>query len=65
MTGDFHIADVFMVNHDEDNIIEWTPRNKGLFKIMVKQPEVEDPIEAEESMTIEIGIVKADGSGKM
>ena len=54
-----------MVNHDEDNIIEWTPRNKGLFKIMVKQPEVEDPIEAEESMTIEIGIVKADGSGKM
>ena len=38
---------------------------KGLFKIMLKQPERETAIEADESMHIEIGIVKADGTGSM
>ena len=32
---------------------------------MVKQPEREEATAAEESMSIEVGIVKADGTGKM
>ena len=65
VTGDFHIADIFTVNHDADNVIEFTPRMKGLFKIMLKQPELEIATEADEAMHLEIGVVKADGSGAM
>ena len=36
ISGEFHLADVYTVNHDEDNVIEFTPRSKGLFKIMLK-----------------------------
>jgi hypothetical protein len=46
------------VNHDEDNVIEFTPRSKGFFKIMLKQPEREEAVASDESMHLEIGIVK-------
>jgi hypothetical protein len=65
VTGDFHLADIYTVNHDADNVIEFTPRKTGHFKIMLKQPERETAIEADESMHLEIGIVKADGTGSM
>ena len=41
-SGDFHIAEHYMTNHDADNVIEFTPRTKGTFKILVKQPELEE-----------------------
>ena len=53
-TGEFHIADTYTVNHDDYNVIEFTPRMKGLFKIMLKQPEREVALEAHESMIIAI-----------
>ena len=65
MSGEFHIADIFTVNHDEDNVIEFTPRSKGLFKIMLKQPEKENAIDSDDSMHLEVGIVKQDGTGAM
>ena len=65
ISGEFHIADVFTVNHDEDNVIEFTPRSKGLFKILIKQPEREVAVASDESMHLEIGVVKQDGSGSM
>ena len=53
------------MNHDTDNVIEFTPRTKGLFKIMLKQPELEVATAADEAMHIELGIVRADGTGAM
>ena len=64
-TGDFHLADVYVVNHDDDNVIEFTPRNTGFFKIMLKQPEREMATAAEETMHLEIGVARADGLGEM
>ena len=64
-SGDFHLADVYVVNHDQDNVIEFTPRNTGFFKIFLKQPERYGPTAAEESMHIEIGLARADGQGEM
>lgn len=64
-SGDFHLADVHVVNHDTDNVIEWTPRHKGMFKIMLKQPERDLATEAQETMVIEIGASRADGHGDM
>ena len=64
-SGDFHIADVYVVNHDADNVIEFTPRHSGIFKILLKQPEKEIAADAAESMLLEIGVARADGDGKM
>lgn len=36
VSGDFHISDFYVTNHDADNVIQFTPKNKGSFKIMIK-----------------------------
>ena len=59
------MADVYVVNHDTDNVIEFTPRAKGMFKILLKQPEKETSTDASESMVLEIGVSRADGHGDM
>ena len=51
-----------MTNHDADNVIEFTPRTKGTFKILVKQPELEEVSKTDENFAIEIGVAKSDGS---
>ena len=50
-----------MTNHDADNVIEFTPRFKGTFKILVKQPELEEAQNTDENFAIEIGVTKSDG----
>ena len=57
-SGNFHIANTYVANHDADNVIEFTPRTRGLIKIMVKQPEMEMIADSEETMAIELGVVK-------
>ena len=51
-----------MTNHDADNVIEFTPRSKGTFKILVKQPEMEEIKSTDENFSINVGVAKADGS---
>jgi hypothetical protein len=34
-SGDFHIADVYVVNHKQDNVIKFKPRTKGHLKILL------------------------------
>ena len=51
-----------MTNHDADNVIEFTPRTKGTFKILVKQPELEEVQSTDDSFAIEIGVSKSDGT---
>lgn len=40
--GEFHLADLYVVNHKQDNIIKFNPRWTGQFKFMVQQPETEE-----------------------
>ena len=35
-SGDFHLSDTYVVNHDADNLIDFTPRKQGVFKILAK-----------------------------
>lgn len=51
-----------MTNHDSDNVIEFTPRGRGKFKILVKQPELEEISKTDENFSIEIGVAKSDGT---
>ena len=51
-----------MTNHDADNVIEFTPRSRGTFKILVKQPELEEVQNTDENFAIEIGVTKSDGT---
>jgi hypothetical protein len=51
-----------MTNHDADNVIEFTPRSKGTFKILVKQPELEEVQNTDENFSINIGVAKSDGT---
>ena len=36
--GDFHITDVYTVNHDKDNMIKFLPMKEGTIKIFIQQP---------------------------
>jgi hypothetical protein len=56
VSGDFHISDFFVTNHDADNVIQFTPKTKGVFKIMVKQPEAFTATSIEETMDFEVGV---------
>lgn len=40
--GEFHIANYYTINHDQDNIIKFTPQKQGFIKILVQEPELED-----------------------
>jgi hypothetical protein len=53
-SSEFHIADVYTVNHKQDNIIKFKPTMDGIIKVMIQQPETEDADSAE--YDIEIGI---------
>lgn len=57
-SGDFHIADVYVVNHKQDNVIKFKPRSKGRLRILLQQPESEQlqtgPAEA--AFDLEIGL---------
>jgi len=33
--GEFHLADVYVVNHRQDNIIKFVPRNTGYLKVLL------------------------------
>ena len=56
--GDLHFADLYVVNHRQDNIIKFKPRSTGVFKVLVQQPEAEELLagEAEAPFDIEIGL---------
>jgi hypothetical protein len=34
--GEFHFADLYVVNHKQDNIIKFKPRSTGTFKFLVQ-----------------------------
>ena len=56
---------MFTVNHDEDNVIKFTPQIKVLFKTMLKKPEREVVKTTDEAMHLEVGIVKSCGNGSI
>jgi len=39
---DIHFADLYVVNHKQDNIIKFKPTTTGVFKILLQQPEAEE-----------------------
>jgi hypothetical protein len=56
-SGEFHIADVYTVNHKQDNIMRMVPKSQGVIKVLVQQPE---GIAADEpAYDIEIGVYDA------
>jgi len=56
--GEFHLADLFVVNHQQDNIVKFKPRWTGVFKMLVQQPEAEEVLagSGEATFDLEIGI---------
>jgi len=56
--GSFHIADLYVVNHKQDNIAKIRAPGPGTFKILIQQPEVEEELagETDTAFDIEIGI---------
>jgi hypothetical protein len=57
-TGDIHFADLYVVNHKQDNVIKFKPTTPGVFKILLQQPETEELLggDAEAPFDLEIGI---------
>jgi len=57
-SGDFHVADVYVVNHKQDNVIKFLPRTKGHLKILLQQPESDQVFAgaAEAAFDLEIGV---------
>jgi hypothetical protein len=60
-SGEFHIADVYVVNHKQDNVIKFKPHTKGHLKIMLQQPETQVVSQgpAEAAFDLELGIYDA------
>lgn len=58
MGNEMHIADVYVVNHRQDNVMKVNPTQPGFFKVLVQQPEIEEAAagDAEAPFDIEIGI---------
>ena len=54
--GEFHIADYYTINHDQDNIMKFTPKTQGVFKIFIQQSELEELSLNEESFDLEIAL---------
>lgn len=56
--GEFHMADLYVVNHQQDNIIKFQPRWAGVLKMLVQQPEAEEVMAGagEAAFDLEIGI---------
>jgi hypothetical protein len=56
--GEFHIADQYVVNHRQDNIMKFVPRASGVLKVLVQQPEAEEELagNAEAPFDVEVGI---------
>ncbi len=57
-SGDFHLADFYVTNHDADNVIQFTPKKQGSLKIMIKQPEAYNKVYVEEALDIEIAVAQ-------
>lgn len=57
-SGDFHIADTYVVNHKQDNVVKFKPRTQGHLKILLQQPETQTVSQgpAEAFFDLEIGI---------
>ena len=56
LQGDFHIADFYTINHDQDNIMRFTPKKQGTIKILLQQPELEEIAVNDESFDLEIAL---------
>ena len=56
-SGEFHVADVYTVNHKQDNVMKFVPKQPGVIKVLVQQPE--ETTYDEPSYDIEIGIYDA------
>ena len=56
--GEFHFADKYVVNHKQDNIIKFVPRQPGVFKILVQQPELDEALHGDDQtpFDIELGL---------
>lgn len=61
-SGEFHLADLYVTNHKQDNIIKFVPSSTGTLKVLVQQPEAEELLagEAEAPFDLEIGIYDAE-----
>lgn len=49
-SGDFHIADSYMINHNSPNLIHFIPKSAGVFKLLIQKPSKElndDAVEME------------------
>jgi len=56
--GEFHLADLYVVNHKQDNIMKFVPRSTGVMKVLIQQPEAEEDLagDAQAPFDIEVGI---------
>lgn len=53
-TGEFHVADIYTVNHKQDNVMRFVPKELGVIKVLAQQPE--EKLASEPTYDIEIGI---------
>jgi hypothetical protein len=56
--GEFHLSDLYVVNHRQDNIMKFVGRSAGVLKVLVQQPEAEEELagNAEAPFDVELGI---------
>lgn len=56
--GELHIAELYVVNHRQDNIMKLVPRSTGILKVLVQQPEAEEELagDAEAPFDVEVGV---------
>lgn len=56
LKDEFHIAEYYTINHDQDNFIKFTPKKQGTIKILIQQPELEELAVNDEGFDLEIAI---------
>jgi hypothetical protein len=56
--GELHLSDLYVVNHRQDNLIKFKPRNTGVFRFLAQQPELDELTSAgyDGAFDIEVGL---------
>ncbi len=40
-SGDFHIADTYVINHNSPNLVHLVPKKAGAFKLLIQKASIE------------------------
>ena len=56
--GELHVSDLYVVNHRQDNLIKFKPRNTGVFRFLAQQPELDELVSAgyDGAFDLEVGL---------